>query len=138
MNYGWHSSSFTFWHQLTGKTPNDWEGLKATSIQNLSIRYLRHILATTSFGRENTGNVNSKDLLLIRFALSAIKVNPTSFLLAHLSSISGRIRGPIYVGGLITSISIALDLHYELATIENLFTFFPDLDYCHNMRLIKN
>lgn len=63
------SSALKFWQKLTGKTTTDWEGLKATAIQNPIIRYLHRILANTIFGRENTGNGNSKDRFLIYCAL---------------------------------------------------------------------
>ncbi|KAI5430861.1 hypothetical protein KIW84_035118 [Lathyrus oleraceus] len=52
----WESNALDFWKQLTGKTTTDWEGLKATAIQNLIIRYLHRILARTIFGRENIRN----------------------------------------------------------------------------------
>ncbi|KAI5423876.1 hypothetical protein KIW84_030194 [Lathyrus oleraceus] len=123
---------------MSGKTIIDWEGLKATAIQKPVIRYLHRILASTIFGQENTGNVNSKDIFLIYYALSGTKVNPTPFLLAHFQSTYARTGGPIYVGGLITSITLALNLGTELATLEPLETPFADLDYCHSMRLIKN
>lgn len=84
----WEANALDFWRQLTGKTTYDWEGLKATAIQNPTIRYLHCILASTTFGRENTGNVNFRDLFLIFYALSAMKVNPTPFVLAHLQSTS--------------------------------------------------
>ncbi|KAI5401002.1 hypothetical protein KIW84_065730 [Lathyrus oleraceus] len=87
----WEANALDFWRLLTGKTTSDWEGLKATAIQNPTIRYLHRILAKTIFGRENNGNLNSRDLFLIFCALSATKVNPTSFLLVHLQSISVRI-----------------------------------------------
>jgi hypothetical protein len=66
------------------------------------------------------------------------KFNPTLFLLAHLQSTSVRIGGLICVGGLITSIALALYLSTELATLEPLETPFADLDYFRSMRLIKN
>lgn len=124
----WRSNALDFWRQLTGKTTTDWEGLKATAIQNPSIRYLHHILANTIFGRENTGNVNSRDLLFIYRALSSTKVNPTPFLLAHVQTTSVRVGGPICVGGLITSIALVLYLSTILATLEPLETPFTDLD----------
>ncbi|KAI5444134.1 hypothetical protein KIW84_012664 [Lathyrus oleraceus] len=105
----WESSALDFWRQLIGKTTTDWEGLKAIIIQNPTIRYLHRILASTIFGRENTGN-----------------------------STSVRIRGPICVGGLITSIALTLDLSTKLATLDPLETPFANLDYFCNMRLIKN
>lgn len=82
----WESIALDFWQQLTGKTTTDWKGLKATTIQNSAIRYLHCILASTIFGQENTGNMSSKDLFLIYYALSRTKFNPTPFLLAHSSS----------------------------------------------------
>ncbi|KAI5414605.1 hypothetical protein KIW84_040187 [Lathyrus oleraceus] len=113
-------------------------GLKATTIQNPTIRYLHCILANTIFGRDNTVNVNSKDLFLIYYALSRTKVNPTPFLLTHFQSTCVRTGGLIYVGGLITSITLALNLGMELATLEPLEIPFANLDYCRSMRLIKN
>ena len=73
----WEANALDFWRQLTGKTTYDWEGLKATAIQNPTIRYLHRILAITIFGRENTRNVNSRDLFFMYCALSMTKVNPT-------------------------------------------------------------
>ncbi|KAI5402897.1 hypothetical protein KIW84_050480 [Lathyrus oleraceus] len=134
----WESNALDFWKPLTGKTTTDWEILKATDIQNLTIRYLHHILAITIFCRENTGNVNSRDLFLIYCVLSKTKVNLTPFLLAHFQSTSVRTGCPICVGGLITSITLALNLSTELATLELLETPFADLDYYRSMRLIKN
>ncbi|KAI5429770.1 hypothetical protein KIW84_034385 [Lathyrus oleraceus] len=67
-----------------------------------------------------------------------IKVNPIPFLLAHFQSTCVRTGGPICVGGLITTIALALNLGTELATLEPLETPFVDLDYCRSMRLIKN
>ncbi|KAI5421885.1 hypothetical protein KIW84_045362 [Lathyrus oleraceus] len=121
-----------------GQNNTDWEGLKSTAIQNPKIRYLHRILANIICGRENTGNVNSRDLFLIYCALSETKVNPTPFLLAHFQSTSVRTKGPICVGGFITSIALSLNLGTELATLEPLETPFVDLDYCRSMRLIKN
>lgn len=123
--------------QLTGKTTTDWEGLKATAIQNSAIRYLHRILASAIFGQENTDNVNSRDLFIINCALSGTKVNLTPFLLAHFQSTSVRNGGPIWVRGLITSIALALNIGTELAMLEPLETPFSDLDYCRSMRLIK-
>lgn len=113
----WESSTLDFWKQLTGKTTTDWEGLKATAIQNPVIRYLHRILADTIFGRENTENVNSRDLFLIYCALSETKVNQTPILLAHFQSISVRTGGPICVGELITFIALALNLGTKLSTL---------------------
>lgn len=121
-----------------GKNTTDWEGLKAIAIQNPAIWYLHRILASTIFDRENTGNVNSKDLFLIYYALSGTKVDPTPFLLAHFQSTCVWTRGPICIGGLITSIALALNLGMKLATLEPLETPFADLDYFHRTRLIKN
>ncbi|KAI5387281.1 hypothetical protein KIW84_073426 [Lathyrus oleraceus] len=112
----WESSALDFWKQLTGKTTTDWEGLKATAIQNPTIR----------------------DLFLIFCALSETKVNPTSFLLGHFQSTSVRIGGPICVGELITSIALALNLGTELSMLEPLETPFANLDYYRSMCLIKN
>ena len=64
----WQSDGFGFWHQLTGKTTTTWEGLRATTIHNPAIRYLHRILTNTIFGRENTTNVNSKELFLMQCA----------------------------------------------------------------------
>ncbi|KAI5395670.1 hypothetical protein KIW84_062008 [Lathyrus oleraceus] len=89
----WESSALDFWQQLTRKTNTNWEGLKATSIQNPTIWYLHRILAITIVGRENTGNVNSRDLFIIYCALFGTKVNPTPFLLAHFQSTSVWTRG---------------------------------------------
>ncbi|KAI5420407.1 hypothetical protein KIW84_044266 [Lathyrus oleraceus] len=124
--------------QLTGKATIDWEDLKATAIQNPVVQYLHRILANTIFGQENTGNVNSIDLFLIYYALSKTKVNPTPFLLAHFQSAGVRTGGPTCVRGTITSITLALNLGTELATLESLETPFADLDYYYSMRLIKN
>ncbi|KAI5441210.1 hypothetical protein KIW84_010604 [Lathyrus oleraceus] len=118
----WESNALYFWKQLTGKTTTDWEDLKATAIQNPSIRYLHRIFSRTIFGRENIGNVNSRDL----------------FLSAHFQSTNVRTGGLVYVAGLITSIALALNLGTELATIEPLETPFSNLDYCRSMRLIWN
>ncbi|KAI5440521.1 hypothetical protein KIW84_010124 [Lathyrus oleraceus] len=134
----WESSALDFLQQITGKTTTDWEGLKATAIQNPAIWYLHRILASTIFGRENTGNINSRDLFLIFCALSETKVNPTPFLLAYFQSTSVRIGDLICVGGLITSITLAFNLGTKLATLEPLETPFVDFDYCRSMRLIKN
>lgn len=134
----WESNALEFWNQPIGKTTTDWEGLKATTIRNPSIRYLHRILASTIFGRENTGNVNYIDFFLIYRALSETKVNPTSFLLAHLQFTSVKIEGPICVGRMITSIALALNIGTELDTLEPLETHFSDLDYFRIMRLIKN
>lgn len=134
----WESSALDFWQKLTGKTTTEWEGLKAIPMQNLAIRYLHHILASIIFGRENTGNINSRDLFLIYCALSETKLNPTPFLLAHFQSTSVRTVGPICVGRLITSIALGLNLGTKLATLEPLETPFVDLDYCHSMLFIKN
>lgn len=86
----WESNALDFWQQLTGKTTTDWEGLKATAIHNPATRYLHRILANSIFGRENIGNVNSRDRFLIYCALSKTKVNPRPFLLAHFQSTSVR------------------------------------------------
>lgn len=134
----WESRALDFWEQLTGKTTTDWEGLKSTAIQNPTIRYLHLILASTIFGQENTGNVNSRDVFLIYCALSRTKVNPTPFLLAHFQSTYVQTGGHICVVGLITSMALALNLGTKLATLEPLETLFVDLDYCRRMHLIKN
>ena len=81
--------------------------------------------------------MNFKDLFFIYCALSKTKVIPTPFLLAHLRYASFRVGGPICVRGMITSIALALNLNVKLATLESLETPLADLDYCHNMRLIK-
>ncbi|KAI5439610.1 hypothetical protein KIW84_025118 [Lathyrus oleraceus] len=52
----WESNALDFWQQLTDKTTTDWEGLKATTIHNPTIRYLHRILTSAIFDRENTGN----------------------------------------------------------------------------------
>lgn len=49
-----------------------------------------------------------------------------------------RGSSPICIGALITSITRALNLNDELATLEPLNTPFLDLDACRSMRLIKN
>ncbi|KAI5436546.1 hypothetical protein KIW84_022878 [Lathyrus oleraceus] len=105
----WESIALDFWQQLTGKTTTDWEGLKATNVQNPSIRYLYHILASNIFGQDNTRNSTSV---------------PT--------------RGPICVRGMIISLALALNLGTKLSTLEPLETPFADLDYCLCMCLIKN
>ncbi|KAI5434898.1 hypothetical protein KIW84_021646 [Lathyrus oleraceus] len=134
----WESNTFDFWQQLTGTTTTNWEGLKATAIQNLAIRYFHRILASTIFGQENTDNVRSRDLFLIYCALSGKKVNLTSFLLAHFQFTCVQTGGPICVGELITSIALTLNLGTKLGMLELLETPFADLDYCRSMRLIKN
>ncbi|KAI5418641.1 hypothetical protein KIW84_043029 [Lathyrus oleraceus] len=102
----WESNALDFWQQLTGKTTTNWEGLKATAIQNPAIRHFH--------------------------------INPTPFLLTHFQSTCVRTRGPICVGGLITSIALALNLDTELVMLDQLETLFADLDYFCSMRLIKN
>ncbi|KAI5388012.1 hypothetical protein KIW84_073922 [Lathyrus oleraceus] len=62
----WEASALDFWRQLTGKTTTDWEGLKATAIQNPVIRYLHRILANTIFGRKNTDLDYCRSMRLIK------------------------------------------------------------------------
>ncbi|KAI5446034.1 hypothetical protein KIW84_014034 [Lathyrus oleraceus] len=59
-------------------------------------------------------------------------------MLAHLQSVSVRGSSPICIGGLITSITRALNLNDELATLAPLDTPFLDLDACRSTRLINN
>ena len=133
----WDSEAFAFWRKITNTTTEKWEGLKATTIQNPAIRYLHRILSSTIFCRENTGNLNSKDLFFIHCALNQISVDPTPFLLTHLISVANRVTGSICVGGIITAIANALELEPALELADTLLCLFVDLDFCKNMRLVK-
>lgn len=59
-------------------------------------------------------------------------------MLAHMQAVGTAKKGPIFIGGVITSIARAIALYVELATLDPLPT--PSLDileFCH-MQLIKN
>lgn len=134
----WALDVFRFWQRLSDETTTDWEGLKSTYIHNPSIRYLHRILAYTIFGRENNGKVNSKELYFLHCALAVAQVNPTPLMLSHMKSVAHRTTCVICIGGLITFLALAMNLHAELATLVPLPTPFLDKDACHGMCMISN
>lgn len=59
-------------------------------------------------------------------------------MLAQMQSVTHRTTSVICIGGLITSLALAMNLHVELATLVSLPTPFLDKDVCHDMRMISN
>ena len=59
-------------------------------------------------------------------------------MLAHMQFVCTKERGPIYIGGLITSIVCALNLNEELATLQPIQTPFLYMDSFQSMCMIKN
>lgn len=105
------------WEQLTEETTNDWEVNKASRIHNLTIRYFWKIMAHTTFGRDNTGSVKSKELYFLHCIFSAQRVHSVAFMLAHMRYVSTTTNGGIAIGGLITIIAHALSLDVEFVTL---------------------
>lgn len=85
----------------------------------------------------DNGIVNSKELFFIDCVFKSTPVYSTTFMLAHMRSVSNEKRGPISIGGLITS--IAYTLHdTELATIVPLANSNAlDIHSCQEHRVIK-
>ncbi|KAI5425223.1 hypothetical protein KIW84_031141 [Lathyrus oleraceus] len=134
----WALHAFRFWQRLSGETTTDWECLKSTCIHNIVIHDLHLILAYTFFGRENNGKVNSKELYFMHYALAPSRVNPTPFMLVLMQFVAHRTTCVICIGGLVTSLALAMNLYAELATLVPFSTPFLDKDACHNMRMISN
>lgn len=83
-------------------------------------------MENTLFVQENNGKVYSKELFFIHSAFANIRVNADPFIFTQMRVVCTVKRGPICIGGLITSISHALGQEDELATMGPLPT--PSLD----------
>lgn len=125
------------WEQFTGQHATDFERLKSTHIHNPTIQCFHRIMENTLFGRENNGNVNSKELFFIHCAFANIRLNVCPFIFAHMQDVCIGKRGPICIGGLITSIARVLVLEAKLATMNPLPTPSLDILAWRSMRLIK-
>lgn len=59
-------------------------------------------------------------------------------MLAYMQAVHTAKKGPIYFGGMITSIDRTLGLERELATLDPLLILSIDIDACCRMWLTKN
>ena len=68
--------------------------------------------------------------------LTGQKINAAPFLLAHIHSICARGGKPFYFGGLVTSLSIALNYGAALADMPSMAPALLTLDHCKAVHLI--
>ena len=115
----------------------NWEGLNASLIHKLAICYFHCILESTIFGRINNHKVNSKELFFLHCIFTPTRINATPFLLAHIHSISERGTNTFCIGGIFTSITLALGLGNKLTDLPSIPSMYLDLDNCRSTHLIK-
>ena len=114
----WTSEFPLVWQQLTRDLATGTSGNKSSHIHNPAIRYFQKVMAHTIFGRgESTRNVNSKELFFIDSVFQARRIHTTAFMLANMQATAKAAKGAIVIGGLITSLALALGLESELANL---------------------
>jgi hypothetical protein len=69
----WQNTFSLFWRGITARHTESYEGNTASSIHNPALRYFRHLLAHTIFGRANTSKVNSKEMFYMFVAIKKYK-----------------------------------------------------------------
>ncbi|CAJ2636604.1 unnamed protein product [Trifolium pratense] len=82
----WQNTFSHFWRAITDKQINSHEGNTTSFIHNPALRYFRHLLACTIFGRANLNKVNSKEMFYMFAAIRKIKINTVPFLFSHMLS----------------------------------------------------
>lgn len=95
-------------------------------------------MAHTIFGRNNTGNVKSKELYFLHYIFSAHRVHFVAFMLVHMRYVSTSTMGGIAIWEFITSIDHALNLKVELATLIPIARNIAlDIKACRSHKFIK-
>ncbi|CAJ2633219.1 unnamed protein product [Trifolium pratense] len=133
-NEQWEENARLFWHSITGRRLESFEGNAASSIHNPAVRYFRQLLGYTIFGRMNSNKVNAKELFFLYAIFNNIKINSVSFMLSHMRSFVAK-KGDIMFGGLITTLAKLLGHGDEFAG--PLPSFYIDLNTVKSMKLIK-
>lgn len=114
-----------------------WDALNAMYIHNPTIRYFHRVLGHTIFGRVNSYKVNSKELFLLHCVFTPVAFNATPFLLSNIQAACMRGNTTFYFGGIITSITLGLNLGDRLTNLPALSAEFLNIDYCRSSHLIK-
>lgn len=129
----------SFWQRLTGERTASTKGRKSSHIHNPAIRYFQKVLAHTIFGRgDSSGNVNSEELYFIDAVFRPRWIHSAAFMLAKMQKIATATTGAIAIGGLITSLAIAMGLENEVATLDPIPATTPlDQNSCLAQKLIK-
>ncbi|CAJ2633365.1 unnamed protein product [Trifolium pratense] len=137
-NEQWQNSFSHFWMTITGKQINSHEGNKASSIHNPALRYFRHLLAHTIFGRASLSKVNSKEMFYMFAAIRKMKINTVPFLFSHmLSQVNTSRGGAMIFGGLITTIAKAIGLGPRLENFEHTPPRLINEDMVRSMNLVR-
>lgn len=124
--------------RLTRETTDDWEENKASRIHNPTICCLWKIMAHINFGRDNAGNVNSKELCFLHCIFSALRVHSVTFIMTHIRYVSTATRCGISIGELSTSNAHAFNLEVELATLVPITgSTAVDIHACRSHKLVK-
>lgn len=134
---GWPEIAFGVWHSLTNVNVTSWDALNATYIHKPTIRYFHRVLGHTVFGRVNNHKVTSKELFFLHCVFTPVAFNATPLLLANTQDNCMRGNTTFCFGGIITSISLGLNLEDRLANLPSLSTEFLNTDYCRSSHLIK-
>lgn len=108
------------WQRLTGDIAHDKEGKTSPCIHNPAIHYFQKILANNIFSRGDNGSGNMNELFFIDCVFKPSQVNLATFIIAHMKIISKAKRCNIVIGGVVTSIALAMGLEAEVATLHPL------------------
>jgi hypothetical protein len=127
-----------YWGSISGNPNADPLSRYSTEIDNPAIRYFHMIIAHTFFGKPVNNKTVSKEELFIMFCVSQERpVNAAAFLLANIVKIIQTPSSRISIGGFITFIARALNLHTPLSQIILSAGVQPmDIIFCFNNHLI--
>ncbi|WJX33625.1 hypothetical protein P8452_21814 [Trifolium repens] len=127
-----------YWGSISGNPNADPLSRYSTKIHNPAIRYFHMIIAHTFFGKPVNNKIVSKEELFIMFCVSQERpVNAATFLLANIVKIIQEPTSRISLGGFITFIARALNLHTPLSKIILSAGVQPmDIIFCFNNHLI--
>ncbi|CAJ2663010.1 unnamed protein product [Trifolium pratense] len=134
----WKNTFSLFWRAIADQQIDSHEGNAASSIHNPALRYFRHLLANTIFGRANFSKVNSKELFYMFAVFKELRINTAPFFFSHmLSQVNSRRNGVIIFGGLITTIAKAIGLGPRLENLDHTPPRFINEDMVKSMNLVR-
>lgn len=97
------------------------------------------VLEKTFFGKsENTVIVSKEELFIMFSVFQSRPIHYASFLLASLNTIANSARGCIHVGGIVTSIVLAIGLHNQVTHLNPLRELILiDVNHCLSRQFVR-